>query len=455
MVDYFFPPIGGPGVQRTLGYVKHLAEFGWAPVVLTVRSGEFPIRDVSLLQSVPDAVVVHRTASLEPVRFVKRLLTWASGRRDGSGGSSLGSGRPLWRGSGRLRNLEKWILFPDRRIGWLPFAVARAVSMSRRQPVDIIYSTSTAMTSHLIAYFLKRLLGKPWVADFQDPWLEDYVSHFPTAWHGRAAKRLEELVIRNADRVTVTNEPHRKIIEKSYPAIPPDKLVVIPMGFDPDVFRSVRAVTRRKFTLTHLGNFYSVRSPATFLAALAKCLGEHEGLEQDIEVLFFGGFDAKVLSDTEQLLDRHGLREVVRLMGFVAHGTGLQHLMSSTVLLLVTDTGVGGRNQIPTKLLEYLATGRPILALAPDGVTAEIVRAANAGLIVRPDSVKDIGDAIFELYRRWRNGNLAFSVDHGVVRKFEWGELTARFASALDDALTCAGTGRAKSVPVAIEEEGM
>ncbi len=436
MVDYYFPPLAGSGVLRTVGYVKHLAEFGWTPIVLTVRSGEHYIYDVSLLQRIPDTVYVRRTASLEPVRLVKRLLAWSAGQRKELEADSRGSGRPLWRGWSWVRNLERWILFPDRRIGWLPFAVTQAVAVNRCQSIDVLYSTSTAVTSHLIAYLLKKLLHKPWVADFQDPWSQDYDLGFPSAFHKGWAEHLEYLILRNADRVTVTTGPLRRMLLDKHTTIPPNKLIVIPMGFDPDVFKEIQAVPQSKFTITHFGNFYSHRSPAPFLTALSLGVREHPGLARDVKVLFFGNFDAKMLALTEELLNRHKLAGIVRLEGTVPQKIGIQHLMSSDVLLLVTDAGGSGRNLIPSKLFEYLATGRPILALAPDGAPADIVRMARAGLIVEPDKVQAIRDAILELYRRWSEGRLAFPVDRELVRRFAWKELTAQFASVLEGVVT-------------------
>ncbi len=433
MIDYYFPPAGGPGVQRTLGYVKHLDAFGWTPMVLTVQSGEYTMYDSLLRRSVPDDVVVQRAISIEPIRFVKKLLTWNRRRRDGVSESS--SGRPLWLGSSRVRNVEHWILFPDRHIGWLPFALARAISLSRRVEIDVVYSTSTVMTSHLIAYGVKSIIRAPWVADFQDPWLEDYVSHFPTSWHRRQAERLEHLIMQSADRVVVSNEPHRQMILSKHQTIPPEKVVVIPMGFDQSVLKDIKHIPRRKFTMTHLGNFYGPRSPVSFLKALRRFLNGDERLAQEVEVLFLGGFDAEVLIETERQLDQSGLRTVVKLAGVVPHRVGLEYLASSHVLLLVTDNKVGGRNQIPTKLPEYLAIGRPILALAPEGEIAKIVRAANAGLVVPPDDVEAIQGAIHELYRRWKNGHLAFSVNQDVIGKLAWRELAGRLAFVLEDAM--------------------
>ena len=42
VITYYWPPSGGPGVQRILKFVQYLPQFGWQPVVLTVKQGEYP-----------------------------------------------------------------------------------------------------------------------------------------------------------------------------------------------------------------------------------------------------------------------------------------------------------------------------------------------------------------------------------------------------------------------------
>lgn len=432
MIDYFFPPLAGAGVQRTLNYVKHLGEFGWDPIVLTVAEGDDLAYDVSLLDRIPPGVNIERTASLEPIRFIRRLISVVRGRR-GARESGRHDGRPTWAGAGArwIQIFDRWFLFPDRRVGWLPFAVARGLAIHRRQRIDVIYSTSTSVTSHVIATVLSTLLGKPWVADFQDWWAEDRAGP-ACRW---AAKRLEYTIVRRAERTTFTTEPLRQWYQRKYPTIPPHKLVAIPMGFDPEVFQGITPISRSKFTMVHFGSFYATRSPGPFLEALAECVKSHRGLADDVEVLFYGRFDADMMRLTERLIRDGGLTGIVRLQGIVPYKLGLQQLMSADVLLLVTGPGPSGEMHIPSKLYEYLATGRAILALAPPGGAAGIVQEARAGVIVHPNDVEGIREAVLGLYQRWTQRRLVFPMDPAVVEKYTGREIARRFTETLESAL--------------------
>jgi hypothetical protein len=71
IITYYWPPAGGPGVQRVLKFVKYLPQFGWEPVVLTVENGEYPAIDFSLEKDIPEGIKVYKTRTIEPFRLFK------------------------------------------------------------------------------------------------------------------------------------------------------------------------------------------------------------------------------------------------------------------------------------------------------------------------------------------------------------------------------------------------
>ncbi len=210
---------------------------------------------------------------------------------------------------------------------------------------------------------------------------------------------------------------------------------MIPMGFDPEAFAGVRAAPCAKFVVTHFGTFYGSRSPGPFLTAVGECLRADGRLARDLEVQFLGTFDPPLRALTERLIRTYNLERIVRLSGPVAYTIGLERLVSSSVLLLVTDRGPWGRNLVPSKLFEYLAAGRPVLGLAPEGAVAGHLRAAKAGIVVEPDDIPAIQRAIMALYEEWRRG-APHLPDHEVVRTFRWRELAGRLAAVLEGART-------------------
>ena len=79
-ITYYFPPIGGAGVQRSAKFVKHLPESGWRPVVLTVAPEDYAHhrefqRDDTLMRDVDGKCDVHCVHDPEPRRLKVMSLT--------------------------------------------------------------------------------------------------------------------------------------------------------------------------------------------------------------------------------------------------------------------------------------------------------------------------------------------------------------------------------------------
>jgi glycosyltransferase involved in cell wall biosynthesis len=418
--------------------MKYIREYGWSPFVLTVRGGDVPFDDPSLNGDIPANAFVYRTLSFEPVRFAKRMLR----RRP------VKVGPPYHLDS--LRRLIPWA-FPDRRIGWVPFAIATGMSVLRSHPIDIIYSTySDTISAHVVAYALKVFSGTPWVADFQDPWSEPYVSALPSPLHRSIARHIEQTVFKTADHVIFTTNAIRETYGQKYrPAARASAMSVIPNGFDPEHFQRPRPdAGGSSLRIVHFGVFWGSRSPGPFLMGLAHAIKTNRRLAADIEVAFVGGFEPRYRRLSYRLLAAYQLEQRVRLVDPVSYLDGVDMLAGADVLLLVLDNTGCGKYLIPCKLFDYLAAGKPILALAPEGETARILRAANAGTIVDPDDVSQIAGAIVRLHEQWREGSLRCAAVREYVQQFSYRETTKSFVSILNGIMepqvtSHAGTGRA------------
>jgi glycosyltransferase involved in cell wall biosynthesis len=202
-------------------------------------------------------------------------------------------------------------------------------------------------------------------------------------------------------------------------------------GFDSDDFRDLKRLPLKgKFRILHTGSLYGLRSPKQFLSALQKLFQEETELREQIEVMFVGNYGR----ETPVLVDELGLNDVVKLVGYLPHKECLELMVNSHILLLiVTSEGYNTSGVVTGKLFEYLASGRPVLALAPkESVVADIVRSANAGLTVSSDNIESIKDAILELYNTWKEGG---SIQQGDIRMYDRKYLTQRLSQIFENML--------------------
>ncbi len=169
IVAYYFPPSGGPGVQRVLKYTKYLPEFGWEPLVLTVENGTFPAIDYSLLEEIPENTKVFRTKIYEPYDLYRAFT--------GKPKNVAIDVNVIKKEDQKLTLKERIAEFiratffiPDARVGWLLTAKKKAIEICKEYNVDAVYSSSPPYTCSLIARYVHRKMKIPWVAGFRDPW---------------------------------------------------------------------------------------------------------------------------------------------------------------------------------------------------------------------------------------------------------------------------------------------
>jgi glycosyltransferase involved in cell wall biosynthesis len=380
VITYFFPPVGGVGVQRTLKHVTYLPRWGWQPIVIAPRDPAYPVRDPSLLASVADDVEVHRTLSLEPTRLTQavRRRLGRSTIGDGSETRDLGSGAPVREDRGvRQRVLRAiasiwsraWaaLLFPEEAVAWFPSGFLSAFRAARHRGVDVLYSSSPPVTAHLIAGVTKWATGRPWVADFRDPWVGNafapHASWFRLGWQ----VRTERWIVAHADAVVVAVESMRDDFRVRYPDRA-ERVVHIPNGHDRTELADLPVIppaAPEQFRIVFAGSLYRDHELDAFLSGLEVLLARRPDLRARLAVEFVGRINEANVAVARRHAGR--LRDLVTFRGFVPRRQALAWLASADALLHLMPPDPGASGIIGAKVLEYLAFDRPILAVVPNG----------------------------------------------------------------------------------------
>jgi glycosyltransferase involved in cell wall biosynthesis len=289
------------------------------------------------------------------------------------------------------------LLLPDQHVLWAVTAIPCAVSIVGRERVDAILTTSPPSSVHLVGAAVKRATGVGWIADLRDP----IVGHPHRRVELRAVRAKERaelsvlrLVARYADAIVAGSQG----IARGVSAIAPRaRVVTIPNGCDFEEFDGLGYRRSSRFRITHTGTFFGRRDPRPFLSAVATS-------DADVIVRFIGGCRD---SDREWAA-RLGVADRLEVVDYVPRRRALAlQRDSEALLLLIPAAGGRGDGVLSAKLFEYLAAERPILAaVPPEGEAAALVREANAGVVVPPDDVAALRDAVERLEARWRAGRL-------------------------------------------------
>ncbi|RXT04736.1 glycosyltransferase family 4 protein [Ammoniphilus sp. CFH 90114] len=400
IIAYLFPPIGGGGVQRALKMARYLREFGWEPHVLTVDPNYHVSLDHSLLKQLPDGVQIHRSKEI----FLGAPPAAAKEKSGDQGGVEKRSivTRLKQQVFPTLKKLKKHVLVPDDQILWFPYAAKMGLELMKEHQYDAIFSTSGPYTNHLVGIYLKRQTGVPWIADFRDPWTQNM--HRPgIPWREWLEERLERMVLRESDiLLTVTRSFANNFQQKFNDEI--QRLEVIHNGFDPEDYKQLEKVKMDypdQCSFIYTGIFYKERNPRLFLQAIKELLDEGVLDRKQIRLNFAGVFDYPGYTENADWVNKLGLNDLVHVLGHLPHQAALSELKKSDILLLIGDTAPGSGDYIPGKLFEYMAIGKPMLALSLKGESTHIIEKYQLGQVVDPGSLEEIKQGIINLYEEW------------------------------------------------------
>ena len=261
--------MGGSGVQRTVKFAKYLPSFGWHPIVLTVSNPPLNESDYSYLKELPEEVKVYRAPDFGSYYFnsprkepIIEAVSYLTLKNKNKGNKLVNYMKSV---------MDSLVFIPDRSVGWMPLALNKGARIIRKLKINLIYSTSDPFTDHLIGFILKCLSGKPWIADFRDPWTINDSYKQPFSWRNRINKELEFLFLRKADKVIVTCGSLIDEFQLMYPSIGLDKFVEITNGYDSTDFEGLitEEISNSKLVIAVSGRFYSRKNfPLGVLCAL-------------------------------------------------------------------------------------------------------------------------------------------------------------------------------------------
>lgn len=428
-ISYLFPPAAGGGVQRSSKFVKYLPQFGWRPLVLTVKEPYDFYSDDSLLNDVIDNCDIYRTVSIEPMKWVRKILKRKWQKKILQGEDKSKTLKP-----GFLVKLKTYLLFPDNEILWLPFAVWKGWRIIRKEQPQIIYSTASPFTDHLIALLLSKICKLPWTADFRDLWVDR--PNFPkNKWRLYIDRKLEKAVVNNADHVITATELMAKRFMELYPDA---KYTSITNGYDEDDFSdAVQKQNDDEFRITYTGIFNKEQRPDKIFLAVKKVIEQNPEAEGKLKLKFIGQLDNPGDFENINFLKEHGLEKYSEIVPYQPHNIVISEMFSADVLLLLVGEYPHSEGVLTGKIFEYIRSGTPILAVVPKrGLAADVIRETNSGIAAANDDVNEIAQAILKLFDLFINNNLANTFYRNNIEVYSRKNLAKKLSGIFEDILS-------------------
>lgn len=430
LIACYFPPTGGVQVQRALSLAKYLPQCGIDLHVLTTSNPSVPTFDPGLLKQIPSEVKIHRALTLEPPFHLRKKI-W--GRLKSS---SVKSGTQTSRKPGFLGRLKRGageaiarLLCPDPQVLWYPMALRKADKIVRQHQIEAVLVTAPPFSALLLGNELKRRYPHlRLITDIRDEWITYFAQTFAFAGNPYVMNRatvIERETVELSDCIVPVTAASQSEIRSRYPDQPAGKFRVVPNGFDPASFSKFqpRPNNTGKIVITYTGTLYSPASPAAFLDVLEQM---PEDIRSRFELRFIGRmaeeFDASIFINRK--CD-------IRQIGFVRQAEAFRYLEESDYVLLPWSDHLN----VPGKLYEYLATRKPVIAIAQSHTdVARIIRRTGSGWCIDPSDTM----ALQSLLLRLVQGSAAeeLTINNEEIRRYERPRLAADYARLIQECVS-------------------
>lgn len=430
IINYDFPPALA-GVRRVVKMVQYLPHHGFEPLVLAAVPTPGRVLDYdSLHQIEQQGIEVWRTPSYDfdylaaRLRAPRHLLRRVRGKLDAD--APVPTARPPL--TARMRMLSgattltrRLAALPDERFAWLATAIPMAEHLLKSRAIRYVITSSYPNTAHLIGHHLKQKFRIHWHADFRDGWTQNpYFADYISPAHRALNHRLERAVAASADTLTAVSQPIADYLQSLSGK---NNVHLLPNGFDPTDLNDVPTLMTDKFRLVYTGTMFMQRSPDSFFAAVRGLLDNHPGMADQMEIIFRSNFKP----EHKAMISDLGLDGVVQNWGMGTWKEALALQKSADALLVLEGEKPNGHIMLTQKIFEYMATEKPILAVAPPGALADLVRQTRTGVVVHPDNVFRIKETLFELFL----GRLTLRPDHDLIQTFTRQRQVAQLAHIL------------------------
>ena len=451
MVAYYFPPLSGSGVFRSLKFAKYLPELGWKTSVISAAEPPkgWNYRDDSMVDEIPQEVDVvrivdevctqqHVEITKEKVgalvNFLKDVLKY-----DKEALNTMGA---LLTNENGIKQL---ITFPCASLLWTWEVVRYIEKNIDLNKLDVIYTTSGPASPHLAGFYFNKKYGIPWVADYRDQWTENPYGIFnPADPMQMLLLRLETILLKQANcNITIEQSLVQNYINKF--GLKETQMAAITNGYDEKDFAhlSFSENKTKKFTIGYSGLLYSEQRSIVPVLNAIKELSEEGQLDINkvcVRVVREG--NEKKNTETVEAL---GLTGILEQTGYVSHKEALQANLNSDLLLLLVGDEDRFKPVYTGKVFDYLRSGKPILTLGPkDGAVDRLLSATGHGKTFLSTQIAEIKEMILEEYKKWLHAESNTYYVSSAIKVHERKYLTMKLADVFYRAN---GTSDAVEIP--------
>ena len=389
IITYYWPPSGGSGVQRWVYFSKYLKKLGYSPIVLTIdlNSASYPAIDRSLINET-QGIPVHYVKSFN---WIKIYSWFKKGKKN-----KIPQGE--FSKKGLVDHIAAFMrgnfFIPDARVNWAKSAIKEALRIVKSHKIEKIITTGPPHSAHLIGLHLKKQLNLKWIADFRDPWTDIFYvkSFYRLSFAKKKDKLFERKVLSNANAIiTTTSENFQKDLQSKISIN--QNFFKIYNGYDSDLFKKIKKRKNKDFQIVFTGLLTENHPYKEFIESFIKFLKKDPKV--NVKIILAGSISEKILNEFNRISN-------IEFHGYINHQDAVNLMINGNILLNFMYKQEKNTTMISGKLIEYMATGNPVLMIGDKKSEAsKLLSKQTYNLTADPKETKIISNFIKSNYINW------------------------------------------------------
>ena len=431
MIAYFYPPLAGSGVYRSIKFSKYLSLYNWTATVISTDKPPvgWDFSDQSLVNEIPSDIDVVRipdkTSQGGEVQISSKLYTNVLCFLQDVLCKDNKTSALVDRVKKSNNGIQSLLTFPDNTLLWSYEVTQYIESNLNITDYDVIYTTAGPYSAHIIGAYMKNKYGIPWIADYRDQWSANPLVADRENVTYKLLLQLEKNLLGIADH-NITVSPSARIDYIRRLHVPEDKISVITNGYDEADFKDISYPSTRneKFTLTYSGILYmQARTLKPVIIALNQLCEDNLIARDKIYIQVIGTINQM----NDDLIKSYKFDKNFVFRGYLSHHETLRYNVNSDILLLLVGDTAVHKSSITGKIFDYLRSCRPILALVPeDSDAGNIIQKTGHGQAFLFNEISEIKSFILDEYKRWEANVISVDCDTDSIKEYDRKVLTQK-----------------------------
>ena len=297
--------------------------------------------------------------------------------------------------------LEKIILDLESEWSWFVRAGQKGIKLCKKYQPEMIYSTGGPACAHLAASNIAKKTNIPWIAELQDPIIHDAEYHRSKrafryySWLEKVIRKQSCATLFMCDSARQNCNRRTGVFSNSHTVYPgASKQLQVPFSTE-----------QKKCVFNHFGSLGGSRDGTVLIPAIKQCLDQHPEFIDKIQSNFYGTCDAA----TNKCIASFPYPEIIEFKGKIPRSEAINRMNNSECLVLIQNREFFSSETIPSKLYEYMHTGRPILALTYRNPEIEQILQDGSHFSVPADNQNRISEEIIRIVTMHTNNELKTS----------------------------------------------